>query len=208
MELLEVHSRITYFQVEGKFYQQKDGMDMGSCQSPVVSNIYMEGFEKVVLDTAQYKPALWLQYVDDTFVVWPRGLDRLQDFLNHLSSLRTSIQFTMEIESDGIIPFLDVLVKRKGPTLTTKVYRKPTHMGHYLNFESNHLPHVKQGTVHSLYSTASTICQERQDLLKETDNLRYDLQLIGLLIPLSDPGDATLQKKRRKSHFVQYLSPI
>jgi hypothetical protein len=34
MELLEVCSRTTYFQVDDKFFQQKDGMDLGSCLSP------------------------------------------------------------------------------------------------------------------------------------------------------------------------------
>jgi hypothetical protein len=39
MELLEMCLRTTYFQVEDKFFQQKDGMAMGSSLSPVVSNI-------------------------------------------------------------------------------------------------------------------------------------------------------------------------
>jgi hypothetical protein len=35
----------------------------------------------------------------------------------------------MEIESDSEIPFLDVLVIRKGTTLAIRVYRKPIHTG-------------------------------------------------------------------------------
>jgi hypothetical protein len=35
----------------------------------------------------------------------------------------------MEIESDNVIHFLDVLVVRKEITLTIKVYRKPIHTG-------------------------------------------------------------------------------
>jgi hypothetical protein len=85
----------------------------------------------------------------------------------------------MEIESEAAIPFLDVLVIRKGTALTTKVYRKPTHTGRYLNFNSDHPPHVKRGIIHSLNDRASTICQERQDLLVEANNLRRDLQLNG-----------------------------
>jgi hypothetical protein len=104
----------------------------------------MENFEKLALDLAQHKPSLWLRYVDDTFVVWPHGPSRLQDFLSHLSSLRPSVQFTMEIESDSAIAFLDVLVIRKETTLATEVYRKPTHTGRHLNFNSNHPPHVKE----------------------------------------------------------------
>jgi hypothetical protein len=45
--------------------------------SPILSNIFKEHFEKQALDVAQYKPLLWLWYVDDTFVVWTQGLERL-----------------------------------------------------------------------------------------------------------------------------------
>jgi hypothetical protein len=67
MELLEVFLKTTYLQVDDKFFQQKDGMAMGSSLSLIVSNIYMENFEKFALDSGQHKPSLWLRYVDDTF---------------------------------------------------------------------------------------------------------------------------------------------
>jgi hypothetical protein len=38
-------------------------------QSPVVSNIYIAQFKKMALEMVKYKPSLWLQYVDNTFVV-------------------------------------------------------------------------------------------------------------------------------------------
>jgi hypothetical protein len=113
----------------------------------------LEHFEKLALDSAQRKPELWLWYVDDTFVVWPHGPELLQNFLIWFCSLRPSIQFTMEV--DSVIPFLDILVIRKEMTLATKVYRKPTHTGRYLNFRSNHLPHVKRGLIQSLHSRVS-----------------------------------------------------
>jgi hypothetical protein len=171
IRMLEVCLRTTYFQVDDNFFHQKDGMAMGSCRSPIVSNIYMEHFEKLPLDWAQHKPSLWLWYVDDTFVVWPHGPERF--------SLRPPIQFTVEIESDSAISFLDVLVIRKGTTLATKIYRKLAHTGRYLNLKSNHLPHVKRGLVQSLQKRASTICQEQQDLFNEITILRRDLQLSG-----------------------------
>jgi hypothetical protein len=60
----------------------------------------------------------------------------------------------VEIEPDSAIPFLDVLVSREGKTLVTKVYRKPTYTGGYLNFNSNHPPHVKRGLIQSLHNRA------------------------------------------------------
>jgi hypothetical protein len=62
---------------------------------------------------------LWLHYVDDIFVVWPHDPEQLQNFLSHLNSLRPAIQLTMEIESNGAIPFLDVLVIRKEMSLAS-----------------------------------------------------------------------------------------
>jgi hypothetical protein len=43
---------------------------------------------------------LWLRYVYEKFVVWPHGTDRLQNFFRNLSTLRSSIKFTMEIEAN------------------------------------------------------------------------------------------------------------
>ena len=103
--------------------------------SPVVANIYMEYFEALAIESARLKPANWLRYVDDTFVVWKEGKDKLQDFLEHLNTIRPSIQFTMEVEEDVKIPFLDVLVTRGADRLTAKVYRKATHTDRYIHSE-------------------------------------------------------------------------
>jgi hypothetical protein len=82
MKMLEVCLRTTQFQVDDKFFKQKDGMAMGSSESPIVSGIYMVHLENVALDSALHKPLLWLHYVDDTFVVWPHGPEKLQSFLS------------------------------------------------------------------------------------------------------------------------------
>jgi hypothetical protein len=179
MELLEVCMETTYFQFEDKFYQQKDGMAMGSSLSPVVSNIFMEHFEKLAIDTTDLKPAIWLRYVDDKLVVWPHGSTRLQEFLHHLNSLRPTIQFTMEVETNNTFPFSDVLFAKRVSNLSTKVYRKPTHTGRYLNFKSDHLQHVKRGVVYSLVNRAKVICQEQKDFNREIKTIKYDLMNNG-----------------------------
>jgi hypothetical protein len=148
MELLDICLTTRYFQFENKLCQQKEGMAMGNLLSPVVSNIFMEHFEEMALDTADYKPAKWLRYVN-TFMVWPHGTARLQQFLHHLNSIRPTIKFTMEVEAKDTLPFLDILVMNRGPKLATTVYQKSTHTGRYLHFKSNHPHHLKRGVVHS-----------------------------------------------------------
>jgi hypothetical protein len=56
MEMLEIYLRTTYLQVDDEFFKQKDGMDMGSSLSPILSNIYTEYFENLALDSTLHKP--------------------------------------------------------------------------------------------------------------------------------------------------------
>jgi hypothetical protein len=58
MELLDICLTTTYFQFEDKFYQQKEGMAMVNLLCLVFSNIFMEHFEEIALDTADHK---WLR---------------------------------------------------------------------------------------------------------------------------------------------------
>jgi hypothetical protein len=106
MELLDICLTTTYIQFEDKFYQQNEGVAMGSSLSPVVSNVFMEHFEEIALDTADHKPAKRLRYVNDTFVVWPHGPASLQQFLHHLNSDRPLTKFTMEVEANDTLLFL------------------------------------------------------------------------------------------------------
>jgi hypothetical protein len=79
----------------------------------------MEHSETLAHVSAQYKLSLWLRYVGDIFVVWRHGAESLGHFFSHLSSINSSIQFTMEIDSNNVIPFLDVLFIREVKALIT-----------------------------------------------------------------------------------------
>ena len=58
---------------------------------------------------------------------------------DHLNSIDACIHFTIEKESDGQLPFLDILLKREEDgSISTSVYRKATHTDHYLYFHSHH----------------------------------------------------------------------
>jgi hypothetical protein len=177
MELLDVCLTTTYFQFEDKFYQQNEGMSVGNSLFPAVSNIFMEHFEEIALDTADHKHAIWLKYVDDIFVVWSHGPAKLQQFLHHLKSLRPTCSFTVEVKINDTLPYLDVLVMKKGHKLATEVYRNSIHTGRYLHFNSNYQHHVKRGDVYSLINRAKVMCQDHKDFKKEIKIIGHDLIL-------------------------------
>jgi hypothetical protein len=117
----------------------------------------MQDFEKKALELAAHKPQCWFIYVDDTFVIWPHGQEKLAEFLNHINELRHYIQFTMDKE-ERRLPFLAIDVYRKTDgSLDHKVYRKPTHTNHYLHQNSHHHPAHKQPVLPSLIHSHNSL---------------------------------------------------
>ena len=157
-DLTDLCLNSTYFSFQGQIYKQLKGTAMGSPLSPVIANIFMEDFEQTALVTADYQPRMWKRYVDDTFVIWPHGEEKLDAFLGHINTLHPNITFTLEKEKDNKIAFLDVLIERKSNTLETSV---PTHTNQYLNYRSHHHPQVKLGIVQCLKQRANKICSEK-----------------------------------------------
>ena len=133
-ELLEMCLKSTYFSYGGNFYEQKEGVVMGSPVSAVVANLYMEFFEKLALETASTRPRLWKRYVDDTFWIPKKGSN--DELLHHLNGVRPTIKFTVEQEEDRTLPFLDTLLRRtEDGSLDVSIYRNPMHMDRYLHSE-------------------------------------------------------------------------
>jgi hypothetical protein len=107
----------------------------------------------------------------DTFVIWPHGQEKLEDFLNHLNGLHNNIQFTTEKEQEGHLPFLDIDIYRKRDgSLGHKVYWKSTHTNLYLHQNSHHHPANKKSVLASLIHRAKA--------LYDQDSLPQELEFL------------------------------
>ena len=166
IKLLEFCLRSTYFVFQGQHFEQVEGAAMGSPLSPIVANIYMEHFETKALETAPHPPSLWKRFVDDTFVILETTYK--EEFFQHINGIEEKIQFTAEnTRADGSLPFLDTLVTvKEDGSLSTSIYRKPTHTNQYLQWDSHHAIANKYSVINSLLHRAKNICSN-QDQLKE-----------------------------------------
>ena len=98
----------TYFSFQNKFFEQVEGVAMGSPVSPLVANLYKEHFEREALQSTSNPPMFWFRYVDDTWIIQQRP--HKKEFLEHINSTDPSIKFRVEgTEGNGGIPFLDTL---------------------------------------------------------------------------------------------------
>ena len=173
MALLKVVLNNCVFSFQGKFYKQLHGAAMGSPCSPVVANIYMEYFEKRALGPelpVSFTINTWLRYVDDVLTIVKKGTH--DSLLNYLNSIDPNIKFTIEPPNEqGAIPFLDTFPRPSGNKIITSVYRKPTHMDRYLDFNSNHPKSAKRAVVRALTDRAKNVCSSPELLAEEMDHL-------------------------------------
>ncbi len=192
-ELLQLCLKSTYFSYNGEFYEQREGAAMDSPVSAVVANLYMEFFEELALESAPSRPRFWKRYVDDTCCIMQR--DAVEPLLRHLNEVRPTIKFTMELEKDGSLPFLDTsLTRSEDGTLNVTVFRKQTHTDRYLHFNSHHPPSAKRAAVRSLFDRARNITLRKEDLRKEEEHLTTTFRQNGYPLPFIHAISSSIQK--------------
>ena len=100
-----------------------------------------------------------------------------KNFFHHIYSIEDFIQFTAEdTHADGTLPFLDVLViPQPDGSLSTTVYRKPTHTGQYLQWDSHHAISAKYSVISTLFHMAKEVCSTKQHLVREQDHIKQAL---------------------------------
>ena len=126
----------THFSFLGNFYDQIDGVAMGSPLAPVLANLFMGHHEKRCLENYNSGIEFYLRYVDDTFTLFNTEQDALS-FYNYINIQHPNIKFTMEREGNHKLPFLDVLLdNNSNHGIITSVFHKKTYTGLLTNFYS------------------------------------------------------------------------
>ena len=178
IRLLKMCLDATYLTFRNTHYQQTFGTAMGSPVSVTVANLVMEEVESKALST--FTPALrfWKRYVDDTCTAIPSRL--VTSFHDHLNGVNEHIQFTLEMEDNNSLPFLDVrLHHQPDGSILTSVYRKPTHTDRYLDFSSHHPLEHKRSVVTTLFSRANSLTSTMLQRMDEESHLSRKLKTNG-----------------------------
>ena len=94
IELLGFCLHNTYFSFQNTFYEQVEGVAMGSPVSFTVANLYMGHFEREALKSASHTPRFWYRFVDDNWVIQQETHKQL--FLGHINSIDPAIKFNVK----------------------------------------------------------------------------------------------------------------
>ena len=117
VELLQVATKSQLFQFDERLYEQVDGVVMGSPLGPLVANAFLCFIEEQ-LERESKLPSFHSRYVDDTLSSVP-DIQTATTFLATLNECHPSIHFTMEIADSNKLPFLGMMIEKKGCKLVT-----------------------------------------------------------------------------------------
>lgn len=124
-----------YFMYENKIINQIFGMPMGNPLSPTIADILLDCLldEAITeLKNRNIDIKYIAKYVDDILAVI--NIKDKDEILQVLNKYHHKIQFTMEIEENNEIAYLDTKLHREGDKIIFDWYAKETSTGRIMNF--------------------------------------------------------------------------
>ena len=171
LDLLTLVLHNMNFEFNGEHYFQIRGTAMGTALAPNYANIFMDRFETRALAGAKLKPLVWKRFIDDIFMIWTHGTQKLEEFITYLNEIHPTIKFTHEFSHDRI-DFLDTTVKFDcNRNLITTLYNKPTDSHLYLHHSSAHPRTVLDKGPYGQYLRLRRICSLDSDFTTNAHKL-------------------------------------
>ena len=183
IELLNVITKQNYFEHDQKFYTQNDGLPMGSPLSGTLANIYLNHFEKTYIHSEKNKHRkniiYWHRYADDILILFHGTNRQLENLHKYANSINEHIKFTVELEANKSINFLDLTVIIDNKKHKFKIYRKDTQTDHTIHRTSNHPPTHKFAAYNHMLNRLNTIPMQKSDYDEEYSTIIYIAQKNG-----------------------------
>ena len=153
-KLLNVCSKNVIMSSNDGLFRQIDGLAMGSPPAPMLANAWMSTFDTTVSNNA----TLYTRYMDD--ILRDINKNDIDQKLEELNSLHPLQSFTVERETNGTIPFLDMKITHIEKRIESSWYTKDTDTGLLMNFHAlaplKYKKPVVIGMIHRIFRACST----------------------------------------------------
>jgi hypothetical protein len=176
-KLLELSVCDALFRFQDKVFKQIDGVAMNNPLAPILGDLWMQKIEQKLNKFSKKKLGLWLQYVDDIYRLFDIPKTIIIEFHSRINKWHKNLHFTIEFESNNSLAFLKVLVTPDKNQLITSLYRKPSHTGLYLLWDTCQNRRYKIGLIKTLAVRIHRICSTKEIIDKEINLLKETLQM-------------------------------
>ena len=217
MHLTTLCTAEPYFSCELGIYQQNEGTPMGGPLSSLLADLVLENkVEATIKEHPKWGNKWdWVRKADDTFMEWTGSSTDLDDFYEYLNDIHPTIKWSREIEHEGTIPFLDVMVIRSPIGIQTTVYRKPSASDRYTHFTTAQAWREKIITITTLRQRAEGYCSTEDLKTKELQHLEttftangYPTNIIQRYLYQHKPPNNTTIKEEKQTHFYAPYHPL
>ncbi|XP_062539104.1 uncharacterized protein LOC134207396 [Armigeres subalbatus] len=213
LEITEFCIDCSYFQFKGQFFQQVFGTAMGNPLSPTIADLVMETLMDTVTKRISFPIPVLKKYVDDLILSVPQ--EKIDEVIEIFNQYHPKIQFTVEVEKDGRIPFLDLLlVRQNDQTVKTEWYMKPIASGRFINYHSEHSLRLKVNVatnfIHRVmdFSTNLDTRTTKNIIFSQLKLNDYPARVINRLIDRSRERQVTTNDDVRPNEDTVYRSMV
>ena len=130
-EIIAVTKTVTsqnYYGFDGKTFVQKKGLAMGAPSSSILSEVYLQYIENTEALSILTKPGIegYFRYVDDILLIYNKHIIDINDTVTLFNNLSPNLKFSLEIETNNRLNYLDLTVTKDRNGFSYEIYRKPT----------------------------------------------------------------------------------
>ncbi|XP_067141826.1 uncharacterized protein [Centruroides vittatus] len=136
-QLIEFSYMSNYFEIEGNYYTQNEGISMGSVIGPKLAELVMIDIDEIINKIQGIK--FYKRYVDDILIMYNTSEITINQIEVLINNLNKRIQFKTE-EEDSInnsINYLDVRITRNRNSIEFEPFKKPCTISTTIKYNSN-----------------------------------------------------------------------
>ncbi|CAF4045091.1 unnamed protein product [Rotaria sp. Silwood1] len=165
----------SFVQFNNKYYKQKQDLPIGNALSPLLADLYMDEYTKTHLQQVNQSLKLW-RYVDDILIITKTNKQQLENYVNEINNINSTIRFTSEYEKNKSISFLDTkltkLVNNSQPQIKIRWFRKDTASDLLLNYQSCHSNATKTNIVKNMTTRIIQTTKDPTEQQKDINTLK------------------------------------
>ena len=147
-----------YFNFRSVTYIQTSGLAMGAPTSSLFSEVFLQFLEatKLFVILVRHHIIGYFRYVDDILLVYDSSMTNIHHVLDQFNDATPTLTFTIELEKDNILNFLDISILQCQNTLEFKIFRKHTATDVIIPSTSNHPREHKEAAIRYLLHRCHT----------------------------------------------------
>ncbi|XP_023239508.1 uncharacterized protein LOC111638098 [Centruroides sculpturatus] len=179
IELIEFTYRSNYFETNGEYYTQTDGISMGSVIGPKLAELIMIDIDNIICNIPGIK--FYKRYVDDILIIYDETEIKIEEINKQTNSIHKAIKFKIETEdiTRQSINYLDITITRLKHHLEYRTFKKPSSNQVTTRYQSKIPSYIKYNIYKMEYDKIINRTSQEAHINEDLMELRKKFLLAG-----------------------------